>query len=145
VQQSLLTLDGTVAVQVINFAAFLGLLNIVYLRPAGKALAARRAHIDAIAADYEKAHNEAAAIRAAGETRRLSVRRECEDLLSKARTEAIEEADTIAARAAALAHERISTAHATAAGEMSTAREREHQLTEEIADLLLKQAIGAAV
>ena len=141
--QSLLSLDGTVGIQVLNFVGFLGLLNVVYLRPAGKALASRRAHINAIAADYEKAHHEAKELRIAGETRRIGVRRACEELLTKARTEATNEAETIAAHAAALSHERISTAQLTVAQELQIATSREDDLANEIAELLMRQAIGA--
>ena len=140
--QSLLTLDGTVVVQVVNFVGFLGVLNFVYLRPAGKALAARRAHINAISSDYEQALLETQALQNAGEAQRQAVRRECEELLTQARTQATSEAEDISLRVSTLAQERTSTAHATVALEVTQAEQREAQLTEEIAGLLLSRAIG---
>lgn len=142
--QSLLSLDGTVVIQVANFAVFVGALNIVYLRPAVRALAARREHINAITSDYEQARAEAKQLRTAGDARRLAVRRECEELLTKARIEATNEADSIAARSAALAHERSSAAQATVAGELLEASGREAALVEELAQALLQRAIGVS-
>lgn len=140
----LLQLDGTVVLQILNFVVFLGMLNFVFLRPVGRALAVRRAHIKAITAEHEEAIRELGVLRSSGEARRLAARRECEEFIAKARAEASGEADTISARAGALAHERTSKAHATVSGEIAAAREREDTLADELAATLLDRALGAA-
>ncbi len=53
-----LSIDGTLLVQVVNFVLFIVLLNIVFLRPVGRAIAERRAYIDGLARDIESGEAE---------------------------------------------------------------------------------------
>ncbi|MGC8485888.1 MAG: ATP synthase F0 subunit B, partial [Candidatus Baltobacteraceae bacterium] len=59
----LFSIDGTFVVQLINFAIFFALLNVLFLRPVGKAVAQRRAYLDGLVGGYEKAQSEASALR----------------------------------------------------------------------------------
>ena len=59
-----LSLDGTLIVQLVNFAIFFALLNLVFLRPVGRAIAKRRAYINSLASDYERYQEEARSLRA---------------------------------------------------------------------------------
>ena len=59
----LFSFDGTFVVQLINFAIFFALLNVLFLRPVGKAVAQRRAYLDGLVGGYEKAQSEANALR----------------------------------------------------------------------------------
>jgi len=47
----LLALDGTLVVQLINFLVFLVVLNAIFLKPVGAAIARRRAYIDGVSHD----------------------------------------------------------------------------------------------
>ena len=49
----LLSLDGTLVVQLINFLIFLVVLNAIFLKPVGEAIAKRRAYIDGVARDIQ--------------------------------------------------------------------------------------------
>ncbi len=49
-----LSLDGTLFVQLVNFAIFFALLNVVFLRPVGRAIAKRREYINSLVSDYER-------------------------------------------------------------------------------------------
>ena len=50
----LLSLDGTLVVQLVNFIIFLVILNVIFLRPVGTAIASRRAYIDKVGADIAR-------------------------------------------------------------------------------------------
>ena len=43
-----LSLDGTFWIQLINFAIFFAILNVVFMRPVGEAIKKRRAYIDSV-------------------------------------------------------------------------------------------------
>ncbi len=58
-----LSLDGTVFVQLINFAIFFALLNVLFLRPVGRAIAKRRAYIDNLVSDYDRYQETARSLR----------------------------------------------------------------------------------
>ncbi len=138
----LLQIDGTLILQIVNFIVFLAVLNVVFLSPVGRALAARRAFINAIGDDYENAQNEIRALRASGDSRRLATRRECEELVTKARNDAAVEAETISTRAHSLAHERVVQAQATVTAELAAAKQREDALAHELANVLYESALG---
>jgi F-type H+-transporting ATPase subunit b len=137
-----LQIDGTLIVQVVNFILFIVLLNIVFLKPVGAAIAKRRAYIDGLARDIEAASNEVKTARGTAEERRAAARREAEAALAKARTEAQTEAAQIAAeyqdRASGIVHE----AHREVEGELAAARKNEPQVVEALAQTMLERALG---
>jgi len=139
-----LNLDGTCIVQIFNFLIFFILLEGVFLRPVGRAITARRAHIDGIALEHDQAVEEAEQLRIELREHRLSARREAEALLAESRAASLAEAESIIKSSAAVANERIQRTHATIAAEVATAHHREAQLAEELADVLLQRALGVS-
>ena len=137
-----LQIDATLIVQVVNFILFIVLLNIVFLRPVGAAIAKRRAHIDALARDIEAAEAEVRAARGAAEERRAAARREAEAGIAKARIAAQNEAAEIVARHQERAMGIVEEAHREVGAEIVAARANEDQIVDSIAQTLLERAIG---
>ena len=54
---------NTLIVQLINFAIFFALLNVLFLRPVGKAIRKRREYIDGVVNDYANYQAEAKTLR----------------------------------------------------------------------------------
>jgi F-type H+-transporting ATPase subunit b len=138
-----LSLDGTSVVQLINFAIFLAILSVVFLRPVGAAIMKRRAYIESVTRDAERYRLEMQSLRAEADAKRAAARRAGDELLAKTRSAAEAEAAEIAARfterANAIAHE----AREEVKAELRAAREREPELAETLARGLLERAVGA--
>src|SRR5579872_5961076 len=93
-----LKLDGTFFVQLINFAIFFALLNLVFLRPVGRAIAKRRDYINSLVSDYDRYQAEARNLREEAEAIRAAARREAEQSIAAARASASNEAAEISSR-----------------------------------------------
>ncbi len=50
----MLNLDATVFVQIVDFIVFLAIMNVIFFRPVGAAIARRRAYIDGLKHDIEE-------------------------------------------------------------------------------------------
>ncbi len=137
-----LKIDGTFAVQIINFAIFFVLLNAIFLRPVGRAVRARRAYIDALLDERERFQTEAASLRAQAENIRAAARREAEHALARARAEISNQTAESAARYAREVAEIVAAAHRTVDGELKVARVRELQTVRELAGLMVARAIS---
>ena len=137
-----LSIDGTLIVQVVNFVLFIVLLNIVFLKPVGAAIAKRRAYIDALASDIEAASNEVKTARGRAEELRAAARRDAEAAIANARTEAQNEAGDVVADYQRRASEIVEKAHQEADAEIAAARTSEPQIVESLAQTLLERAIG---
>ncbi|MGD0474786.1 MAG: hypothetical protein ABSB70_16450 [Candidatus Velthaea sp.] len=141
----LLSLDGTLVVQLVNFLVFLVVLNAIFLKPVGAAIAKRRAYIDGVSRDIEQYEADIKLLRAQAEERRAAARREADGVIAQARSQGQAEAAAISAdftaRAAQIAHE----AQTAVAGEIAHARAGEQQIVETLADTLLNRALGPAV
>jgi len=134
--------DGTFFVQLVNFAIFFALLNVLFLRPVGEAIQKRRAYIDGIHHDYDRDTRRARELRAEAEARRAAARREAEERVTRSRAEANDAAQKTSAdygeRAAAL----IAEAQRTVGDEIAAARAREGALSESLGRSLLDRALG---
>ncbi|MEA2719800.1 MAG: synthase, partial [Candidatus Eremiobacteraeota bacterium] len=95
----MLSLDGTLIVQLVNFIVFLAILNAIFFKPVGAAIARRRAFIDGLRHDIEQLHGEAKTLRGRAEERRAAARREADELIARARVDAGKESDVIVGRA----------------------------------------------
>jgi F-type H+-transporting ATPase subunit b len=137
-----LQIDGTLIVQVVNFVLFIILLNIVFLKPVGAAIAKRRAYIDGLKHDVEAAELEIRTAHSAAEGRRAAARREAEAEITKARAAAQTEAAEVVAgyqdRAIAITEQ----AHQEVEREIAVVRQSESQVVESIARSMLDRAIG---
>ncbi|MGB6984655.1 MAG: ATP synthase F0 subunit B [Candidatus Aquilonibacter sp.] len=128
-----LSLDGTFWVQLINFAIFYAILNVVFLRPVQRAIAKRREYIDGLTSDYDRAQAEASDLRAQAESIRADARREADHMLAAARNEAGNEAARMSSDYAQRVHAIVEGAHATVAQEVEAIRPREDAIVSELA------------
>lgn len=139
-----LQLDGTAIVQLINFALFFAVLNVLFLRPVGKAIRERRAYIDSLTADYDRYQAEANAVCDQAEAVRAAARREAEQIISKARADASNDAAAIAQEYGTKSQQEIEAAQKTVDAELQSARANEPQLVRELADLMLQRTLSEA-
>ena len=125
--------DGTFFVQLINFAIFYAILNVVFLRPVQRAIAKRREYIEGLTSDYDRAQAEASDLRAQAEAIRANARRESDHILAAARNEAGNEAARMSSEYGQRVHAIVEGAHATVAQEVEAIRPREDALASELA------------
>ena len=59
--------DGTLLVQLANFAIFFALLSVVFLRPVSAAIRKRREYLNSLTSDYDSYQAQANALRAQAE------------------------------------------------------------------------------
>lgn len=64
---SFLSVNGTLVVQLFNFAIFFAVLYVVFLRPVAAAIGRRRQYINSLVSDYDRYQAEAASLRAQAE------------------------------------------------------------------------------
>ncbi|GAC1549173.1 MAG: hypothetical protein NVS3B16_22720 [Vulcanimicrobiaceae bacterium] len=138
-----LTPDGTFWVQLINFAIFFAILNVVFLRPVGEAIKKRRAHIEGVQSDHDRYARQVAGFRSEADSKRAAARREAEETVAKAKAAAETEAASVVGVQGELAQGVVDEARAKIAGEVATARLREDELSQNLARTLLERAIGS--
>ena len=139
-----LKVDGTAVVQLVNFAIFFAILNVLFLRPVGRAIRQRRDYINSVTNDYDRYQAEAASLRMQAESFRANARREAEHFLSKARGDADEQSAEISARFAGEVMETVEKARAAVEAEVRAAQPRQGKAARELADLMLAQALPEA-
>jgi F-type H+-transporting ATPase subunit b len=137
-----LKLDGTFVVQLINFAIFFAILNVVFIRPVSRAIVKRREYINSVTNDYDRYQAESRELRTQAESIRAAARREAEQLLSQERAKASNEAGAIAADANGKVAEIIAQAERTVAAELQAARANQPQTVRELADLMVQRALA---
>ena len=135
-----LSLDGTFLVQLVNFAIFFALLNVLFLKPVGKAIAKRRAYINGLRDDYDRYQAEANAMRENAERIRAEARRDGEQMLAKARAEASNQTAELASQYAAKVQATVEEAQRKAAEELDKARANEEQLVRQLSDIMVDRA-----
>jgi F-type H+-transporting ATPase subunit b len=141
----LLSLDGTLVVQLINFLVFLVVLNAIFLKPVGAAIAKRRAYIDGVSRDIEQYEADVKLLRTQAEDRRAAARREADAVIAQARSRGQAEAATVGADYTARAAQITEEAQTAVAQEIAHARQNEEQIVENLAETLLNRALGPAV
>lgn len=141
---SFLSVDGTLIVQLINFAIFFAVLNVVFLRPVVNAIAKRREYIKSLVSDYERYQAEAQSLRTEAENVRLAARREAEHQVAAARARASNEAGEISSRYSRQAQDVVEHARATAQSELGAARADEGETVRSLAGLMLERVIPEA-
>jgi F-type H+-transporting ATPase subunit b len=139
----LLSLDGTLIVQLVNFIVFLIILNAIFLRPVGDAIAKRRAYIDGVAADIQTFEGELRALGAAADDARAQARRAADAVMAEARSRAQSAAADIVADHQAQADAIVAEADATVALEIAQARATEREVVETLAQTMLDRAVGS--
>jgi F-type H+-transporting ATPase subunit b len=138
---SFLSIDGTLVVQLINFAIFFAVLNVVFLRPVATAIAKRRAYINGLVSDYDRYQEEARSLRAQAQSVRDDARREAEQRIAAARATGSNEAAALASEYAQRAQSTVESAQNTARGELETARAGEDDAARRLAALMVERVI----
>lgn len=141
---SFLSIDGTLVVQLINFAIFFAILNVVFLRPVGRAIAKRREYIKSLVSDYDRFQQEAHDLRAEAEGIRLAARREAEQHVASARAQASNEAAETSTEYARRAQSIIDEAQKKARAELESARGGEPEAVRRLANVMLERVIPEA-
>jgi F-type H+-transporting ATPase subunit b len=138
----LLSLDGTLVVQLVNFIIFLVILNVIFLKPVGSAIAARRAYIDKVGADIAQFEYDLKSLHVQADERRAAARRKADATVAAARAQAQNEAATIIAEQQEEAGAIIAEAQATAGLELAQARSSGAAVVEALAREMLERAVG---
>lgn len=139
-----LQIDGTLVAQIVNFILFIVVLNLVFLKPVGAAIAKRRAYIDGLARDIEAGEAEVKAARGQAEEQRAAARRDADASIAKARAAAQTEAGTVSGEYAQRASAIVEDAQRQVQGEIAAARANEPQIVDSIARSMVERAMGAA-
>lgn len=140
-----LSVDGTFFVQLINFAIFFAILNFVFLRPVGQAVAQRRAYIESVTEDYDRYQAEGNALKAEAQNIRAAARREAEQRAAESRAEGSNQTAELAGTFAQQASETVQQAHKAVEAELGSARADEPQLVEKLANEILARAVPELV
>jgi F-type H+-transporting ATPase subunit b len=138
----LLSLDGTLFVQAVNFIIFLVILNAIFLKPVGSAIATRRAYIDGIGTDIVQFESDLKALRTQADEKRAAARRLADTTIGDVRAAAQAEAAAIVADHQAQAAAIIAEAQATVGLEIAQARTSESTVVEALAREMLDRAVG---
>jgi F0F1-type ATP synthase membrane subunit b/b' len=136
--------DGTLWIQLVNFAIFFVVLNFVFLRPVSAAIRKRREYVNSVVSDYDAYQAEANKQRENAERIRADARREAEHQLSKARAEASNKTADLSADYAARASLVMEDAHKTVAAELDAARSNEDARVRELAAVMVERTLGGA-
>jgi F0F1-type ATP synthase membrane subunit b/b' len=136
-----LTIDGTLVVQLANFAIFFVLLNFVFLRPVGRAIAKRREYINSLVSDYDRYQEEARALRAEAENVRVAARRDAEHRVAAARAAGSNEAAEVSSKYAQRAQAVVEEAQRTAKTELEAARAGEEPAVRQLAALMVERVV----
>jgi F-type H+-transporting ATPase subunit b len=138
----LFSVDGTFIVQLVNFAIFFALVNMLFIKPVSRAIEERRRYIDSLTADYDKYHEEITRLKGQAEAERAQARRDAEVALSAARTQIGREVETLNADYASRVARSVEAAHATVEQEMVKAKAEEPRLVRELSGEMLERAFA---
>ncbi|MGA2759034.1 MAG: ATP synthase F0 subunit B [Candidatus Cybelea sp.] len=142
---SFLSIDWQdMVVQLINFAIFFAVLNVIFLRPVSAAIRRRREYINSLVSDYDQYQAEAKSLREQAEGVRASARLEAEQRLAAARAAGSNEAAELATQYSQRAQNTIGEAQQTAQRELDEAREGESAAARSVADFMLARVIPEA-
>ena len=138
----LLSLDGTLFVQLVNFIVFLVILNAIFLKPVGSAIAARRAYIDSVGTDIAQFEGDLKSLRAQADDIRAAARRQADTTIGESRATAQAEAASIIAEHLVEAADMIAEAQSSVGLEIAQARSTSAAIVERLAHEMLDRAVG---
>ncbi|HEY1977205.1 MAG TPA: ATP synthase F0 subunit B [Candidatus Baltobacteraceae bacterium] len=139
-----LRLDGTFFVQLVNFAIFFALLNVLFLKPVGRAIAKRREYIKSVTADYDTYQGEANALRANDERLRADARRDAEQIVAKGRADASNATAELASQYGSQVQSVVEEAQRQVASELDAARAASQKTVGDLADMMADRALSEA-
>jgi F-type H+-transporting ATPase subunit b len=137
-----LSLDGTFFVQLVNFAIFFALLNVLFLRPVSRAIVKRRDYINSVVRDYDTYQEEAKALRAQDERLRADARREAEQVIAKSRADASNATAELAIKYAEQVQSAVESAQRQANAELDAARAGSEKLVSQLAGTMVERALA---
>jgi F-type H+-transporting ATPase subunit b len=140
----LLSLDGTVVVQIVNFLVFLAIMNVIFFKPVGAAIARRRAYIDGLKHDIESLDQDTKSLRGQAEARRAAARREADEAIAQARVAFGKETDAIVSEAQGQAMEIVRRARTQVETEVQSARAQEPRIVDALAGEMVARALEGA-
>lgn len=138
----LLSLDSTVIVQIVNFIVFLAIMNVIFFKPVGAAIARRRAYIDGLKHDIEALDQDGKSLRGQAESRRVAARREADEAIAAGRVAFGKETDRLIVNAQGRALEIVQRAHAQVETEVRGARAQETRVVDALADEMVGRVLG---
>jgi F0F1-type ATP synthase membrane subunit b/b' len=142
---SFLSIDWQdVLVQLINFAIFFAILNVIFLRPVSAAIRRRRAYINSLVSDYDEYQAQAKSLREQAEGVRASARLDAEQRVAAARAAGSNEAAELATRYSQRAAGIVGEAQQTARRELDEARAGESEAARSVAGFMLDRVIPEA-
>jgi len=141
----MLEINGTLFVQLINFIVFLSILNVIFMKPVGAAIARRRAYVEELTHDIEALQGGVNDTRSQADKRRLTARRDAEETIARARQAAAKEGDAQIVAAQAQAAKIVAATHAEVEREVEAARAQEPAIVDALARELVVRAVGGAV
>jgi F0F1-type ATP synthase membrane subunit b/b' len=133
-----------VVVQLINFAIFFAILNVIFLRPVSAAIRRRREYINSLVSDYDQHQAQAKSLREQAEAVRASARLKAEHRVAAARAQASNEAAELATRYSQRAQSVVGEAQQAAQRELDEARGGESEAARRVADFMLERIIPEA-
>ncbi len=136
-----LRVDGTIFIQLINFAIFFAILNVVFLRPVSAAIRRRREYINSVTNDYDRYQAEAASLRTQAESIRAAARRKAEQILARERAEVSNETAEMAARYSQEGAQKIEEAHEQVERELQAARRNEAALVAQLSQQMIDRTL----
>ena len=134
--------DGTLVIQLVNFAIFFAILNVVFLRPVGAAIRRRREYINSLVTDYDEYQMEARRLREEAESVRATARRVAEHHVAAARANASNEAAELSAKYAQDGQRIAEEAAHAAAREFDAARKSSDDLSRQLAEMMLERVMA---
>jgi F-type H+-transporting ATPase subunit b len=140
----LLSLDGTVVVQIVNVLVFLAIMNVIFFKPVGAAIARRRAYIDGLKHDIESLDQDTKSLRGQAEARRAAARREADEAIAQARVAFGKETDAIVSEAQGQAMEIVRRARTQVETEVQSARAQEPRIVDALAGEMVARALEGA-
>jgi F-type H+-transporting ATPase subunit b len=141
---SFLSIDGTLVIQLINFAIFLAILRVIFLRPVAAAIRKRREYINGLTTDYERYQAEAKVLRDQAESVRAAARRDTPQRTANAPAQASNEAAELAATYARKAQGVTEEAARTVAAEYVAAQSGEDRIVAALAHMMLDRVTAEA-
>lgn len=136
--------DGTFVIQLVNFAVFLAILNVVFMRPVAAAIRSRREYITSLVTDYDRYQHEANVLRKEAESVRAAARRDAEHAIAAARAQASNEAAELSASYARRVQQTVEEATATATREFQEAQAGMDRTAAQLATLMLGRVLPEA-
>lgn len=138
----LLSIDGTLLVQILNFVAFWVLLNFFFIAPTRKAIEERQRLVATQHREGDELRAQAAALRAQAAAILDEARRRTDEIMREAAARAAAETSAIEKRAAEEAAATVALAHASVASERAQASAKQAAFVSELARSMSQRALG---